>query len=283
MVHLFDPPFIPPDSPPNPPKVAFLDGRFQPTTYVTQTAGGASPDPTQCPFFADSDVASLRTAVGDLSGDLDLLLTNEWPRGILIGLGEGDKPKKTEPGCQPVTDLLKICRPRYLASGCSAEFYARPPYANPDLGLGSHVTRFVALAATGNALKAKSLHALQLVPAGLMTPEQLGERPSDTTPYPYASAGRDPALNPSAAQAKRDRMEGDADKGLGDQGDWRWQAGPNKKQRQEAAQALPSRGNPEVVRDVRKTVHVGNLPRQCEEKELIDFLSAVGPVADVRR
>jgi hypothetical protein len=54
---------------------------------------------------------------------------------------------------------------------------------------GAHVTRFVALAAAGNARKAKALHALALVPAAAMAPEALAQAPADTTACPFALPG----------------------------------------------------------------------------------------------
>ena len=38
-----------------------------------------------------------------------------------------------------------------------------------------------------------------------------------------------------------------------------------------------------MVRDQRKTVFVRNLPRQCAEEDLVEFMSAAGAVVDVRR
>ena len=51
------------------------------------------------------------------------------------------------------------------------------------------MTRFVALAAFGNAGKAKALHALALVPAADMAPEALTAKPADTTACPFARPG----------------------------------------------------------------------------------------------
>lgn len=47
------------------------------------------------------------------------------------------------------------------------------------------MTRFIALGSVGNAAKAKSLHALALVPAAEMDVATLTQRPEGTTPCPY--------------------------------------------------------------------------------------------------
>lgn len=53
------------------------------------------------------------------------------------------------------------------------------------MGAGAHVTRFIGLGSVGNAAKAKSLHALALVPAAEMDVATLTQRPEGTTPCPY--------------------------------------------------------------------------------------------------
>ncbi len=47
------------------------------------------------------------------------------------------------------------------------------------------MTRFIGLGSVGNAAKAKSLHALALVPAAEMDVATLTQRPEGTTPCPY--------------------------------------------------------------------------------------------------
>ena len=76
-----------------------------------------------------------------------------------------------------VAEVATVARPRYHFAGSKNTFYARPPYTNPDLGAGSHVTRFIGLAAVGNAAKQKSLHALGLTPASQMDLKTLQQKP----------------------------------------------------------------------------------------------------------
>lgn len=76
-----------------------------------------------------------------------------------------------------MAEVAALARPRYHFAGTKNTFYARPPYTNPDLGAGTHVTRFIGLAAVGNVAKQKSLHALGLVPAADMDVEALQQKP----------------------------------------------------------------------------------------------------------
>ena len=85
-------------------------------------------------------------------------------------------------GSGPVAEIAALVRPRYHFAGTKNTFYARPPYSNPDLGAGSHVTRFIGLAAVGNVAKQKSLHALGLVPAAEMDMETLQQKPEVSFP-----------------------------------------------------------------------------------------------------
>ena len=47
------------------------------------------------------------------------------------------------------------------------------------------MTRFIGLGGVGNPVKAKTLHALALVPAAEMDVATLTQRPEGTTPCPY--------------------------------------------------------------------------------------------------
>ena len=76
-----------------------------------------------------------------------------------------------------VAEVAALARPRYHFAGIKNTFYLRDPYINPDLGAGSHVTRFIALAAVGNVAKQKWLHALGLLPAAHMDVQALQQKP----------------------------------------------------------------------------------------------------------
>lgn len=76
-----------------------------------------------------------------------------------------------------MAEIAALARPRYHFAGTKNTFYARPPYTNPDLGAGSHVTRFIGLAGVGNVAKQKWLHALGLLPAADMDVAALQQKP----------------------------------------------------------------------------------------------------------
>lgn len=76
-----------------------------------------------------------------------------------------------------MAEVAALARPRYHFAGTKNTFYARPPYTNPDLGAGSHVTRFIGLAGVGNVAKQKWLHALGLLPAADMDVAALQQKP----------------------------------------------------------------------------------------------------------
>lgn len=76
-----------------------------------------------------------------------------------------------------MAEIAALARPRYHFAGTKNTFYARPPYTNPDLGAGSHVTRFIGLAGVGNVAKQKWLHALGLLPAADMDVAVLQQKP----------------------------------------------------------------------------------------------------------
>lgn len=87
-------------------------------------------------------------------------------------------------GSQPVCDVAAITRPRYHFVSDIPVFFTRAPYINPDLGAGSHATRFISLAPYGIPNQ-KSLTALQLVPADQMDPKDRHALPVDSTQFPY--------------------------------------------------------------------------------------------------
>ena len=89
-------------------------------------------------------------------------------------------------GSTVVATLAQTARPRYHVAACSDLFHQRAPYMNRDLGTGSHATRFISLAAVGNAAKAKWAHALQLAPCGRMPAADLTAKPADATASPYS-------------------------------------------------------------------------------------------------
>lgn len=87
-------------------------------------------------------------------------------------------------GSDYVSEVVKTARPRYHFSSDAPVHFTRAPYINPDLGAGTHVTRFISLAPFGIP-KQKAMTALQLVPADKMNPQVLHAIPPESTRYPY--------------------------------------------------------------------------------------------------
>lgn len=166
-------------------------------------------------------------------GDVDMLVTDEWPQGVLTGAApvEGATPANTRSACmarslvhtnadsasfcmrcagrhawerqygyrgrgfagaptgsEAAAELAQVARPRYHFAASGGVFHQRAPYMNRDLGAGAHATRFIGLAAVGNAGKAKWAHALQVQPAAQMSQAELCTRPEGCSESPYMLA-----------------------------------------------------------------------------------------------
>eukprot|EP00873_Tetraselmis_striata_P042256 jgi/Tetstr1/462520/TSEL_007509.t1 len=169
--------------------VAFLDGLFHPTEYAADTLDD---DASSCRYFREMDIAKLKLAA-DGAGDIDVFLTCQWPAGLLAGVPPPLRPKGMEGGgnlknsATLLNDTAALIRPRYHVASGEGIYYARPPYQNPDRGVGGHVTRFIGLAPVGNAAKEKSLHALKLTPMARMDLGDVMAKPPDTTLCPYTT------------------------------------------------------------------------------------------------
>eukprot|EP00208_Stichococcus_sp_RCC1054_P002085 CAMPEP_0206146064 /NCGR_PEP_ID=MMETSP1473-20131121/29358_1 /ASSEMBLY_ACC=CAM_ASM_001109 /TAXON_ID=1461547 /ORGANISM="Stichococcus sp, Strain RCC1054" /LENGTH=638 /DNA_ID=CAMNT_0053542501 /DNA_START=442 /DNA_END=2358 /DNA_ORIENTATION=+ len=248
--------------------VAFLDGLAAP-----RGQGNAGTDPTTLHggrYNTKVHWDALTAAVERTEGDIDLLLTCDWPADVAAGLPSNAGPPDgaAAGGSEPLSAIAVAIRPRYHVCGGRGVFWARLPYMNKDLGAGSHATRFIALAAVGNAAKQKSLHALGMVPAAHMDASALNARPEGATGSPYEAA---------AASRKRSAAES-RDEELGIQ-DWRWQ----DRKRARPPAAAPSLGRPGVTKDDSCSVYVRNLPFHGTEQDIEDHFSSAGEVVDVRR
>ncbi|PSC76403.1 Zinc finger CCCH domain-containing 64 [Micractinium conductrix] len=255
--------------------VAFLDGTYNaPAFRAPETSATSSPG---CRYYSENDVDRLKLALVRAEGDVDVLLTCEWPAGTCDGLPDAAKPQdvKKLDGSTVCAEVAMACRPRYHIAAGKHAFYARPPYINKDLGAGSHVTRFIALAGVGVS-KQKWLHALALTPAAQMTPEQLTVIPEGSTPCPYEIASKKRA----AQEAEKEEA------GLGNQ-DWRWQQRGAKRQQlapgERAPIAAPSLGRKDIVKDKSKTAFVSNVAFRATEDDIVDYFSQCGTVVDVVR
>lgn len=206
------------------------------------------------------------------------------------------------------TELAITARPRYHVAGGQGLFYARPPYANPDLGAGQRPTRFVGLgsvtgaapypatapggggaglgrAAAGSGA-AKWLHALGLPPAALMTTDALAALPDGTTPCPYPNAG-------GLELDRKRRVAFDVDGPPRDAHcSWRWMqpkrmrgggsggGGGGGRMHQSGAPPFVPWGRAGVVMDSARSVFVRNLPDEATLEEVAGFFSQAGQVID---
>jgi len=248
--------------------VAFLDGTYDEAAFSADTID----EEGSCRHFRELDVARLKMAA-DGAGDIDLLLTNQWPISILNGVPAPAHPKglavgaAPRSGCRVLDELADAMRPRYHLAAGEDIYFARPPYQNPDRGVGGHVTRFIGLAPFGNAAKQKSLHALKLVPMSKMEIATLLARPTDTTPYPFNF--------PTDGKACKRPPEED----IGVQ-TWRWEQAGGKRPRP-AGKPIP--GRPGVAKDAAATIYARNVPFAATEQDLEAFFSKIGQIVDIRR
>ena len=269
-------------------QVAFLDGKYNALAYNQQQEkqqDGNNVTSTTPRYYSPADVDAVKNAVSNAEGDIDFLLTNEWPAGVCAGLPEASLPSPpttttttntpttttTTRGTTLCAELAIAVRPRYHVASGEHIFYARLPYLNPDLGAGTLATRFLSLGAIGNASKQKWLHALGVTPASHMTPEDLASAPQGATKSPYHLT-RTTGTKRAAAAAVEDAT-------LGEQS-WRWQ---DRAKRARAPIAAPSLGRADVAKDRSKSIFVRNVPFAATEEELIAFFSQAGTVVDLVR
>ena len=203
-------------------------------------------------------------------GVVDLLLTNEWPRGCdhNATAAPGDAVATASAAGSPaISDVARDVQPRYHVCGTGGCHYAREPYKNPR----GHATRLVALAPVGNDRKERWLHALALLPAAKQPPSALQQLPPDTTRNPYDAP---PHGGPNGS-GKNVNLYGRGEEfnhaGI------RWEEPKAKKARMAGnVRTDPLRGDPD------KTVFVRNLNFRADEGALAEFFAQCGELADLR-
>ena len=266
-------------------KVAYLAGSYNAAAY-----SNASDDATTSSmYFSKAAVDDLKAQIMNMEGDLDLLLTSEWPAGV-------DKKPNNPLASRIVAEVAMVARPRYHISGPAATttkpggavhptnpttpstnsttttttatttttgpiYYQRLPYVNDDKGTGKHATRFIGLAPVANPEKQQWMQALALVPCEHMPEEQFRSIPPDATPCPYKTVN-----------SKRESMSADAG---------------NVANKRVKRMAAPSEGRLDIVKDKSKTVFVRNVPFAATEEDIIAYFAAAvgtaGTVEDVVR
>lgn len=242
-------------------KVAFLDGQYNAIAYGS--------DEDSHLYYTKATIEALKGEIMKMDGDLDILLTNDWPEGVLTAAIKGSHgfSEKVTSSSGPVAELALLARPRYHISGSNNLHFARLPYINEDKGTGKHVTRFIGLGNVANPEKQKWIQALALVPSEKMEAGQFNSIPPESTVCPYTLL---------ALSAKK-RLAEEAT--VGEQ-PWRWQDNTKK---QRVPMAAPSYGRQDVVKDRSKTIFVRNVPFGATENELIAYFSSAGKVVDIVR
>lgn len=173
-----------------------------------------------------NDVAGLRVAYSDSvdesdpaflrflsklrqpgAGAVDVLLTPDWPRGVLAGLPPTALPPPVQPlfyaGTPAAARAAQHAEPRYHFAGGRKAFFQRPPYhaggrgdtansssSSSGTSSGNGITRFISLSAVAagdDKGEKKYLHALNLAPAASLDAAALREVPVGTTNNPYGT------------------------------------------------------------------------------------------------
>jgi diadenosine tetraphosphate (Ap4A) HIT family hydrolase len=169
-------------------RIAYVSGQF------------ACADADRSSFLRTDFESLVSTWASDVRRGVDILLTNEWPRHLLVGVPPDALPPNVaanaDLGVDGVATVARTLKPRYhfAATGAADEplFYLRPPYeANRasinDFGR-THVTRFVSLAPVDNPAKQKFVYAVNVTPIDDMTDAAINERPPNTTNSPFVLA-----------------------------------------------------------------------------------------------
>nr|XP_043616736.1 zinc finger CCCH domain-containing protein 64 [Erigeron canadensis] len=141
--------------------------------------------------YSQDDIDALR-ALAEEPGIIDIFLTNEWPSGILNRASTTDIPPgilDSPGGDATISELVAEIKPRYHVTGTKGVYYAREPYLNVD---AVHITRFIGLAAVGNASKQKFIHAISPTPASTMSSNEISTKPPNTTLSPYTYVEKEP-------------------------------------------------------------------------------------------
>lgn len=137
-------------------RIVSLGGQLDPNII-----GGHSKD-SYLPFYSDTDSKVLRGAK-----TADILVTGDWPEGIRSRSKVAFSPETQPRSQQCVTDLDVVLKPRYHFSTSGPNFYEREPFFHLPSEATDNlypITRFISLAAYGNATKQKWIYAFSLDP-----------------------------------------------------------------------------------------------------------------------
>uniref|UniRef100_A0A0G4F9P2 RRM domain-containing protein n=1 Tax=Chromera velia CCMP2878 TaxID=1169474 RepID=A0A0G4F9P2_9ALVE len=150
-------------------------------------------------------------------GGIDLLVTCEWPSGVMGGLPP-DMTKKVDEYLPPpvraslesniIAEVARTIEPRYHIVAGGGFFFSRPPFICP---VGGHASRFICLGSVGVATSAdrRPMHALKLFPFAQASKDRdFFTQSADFTPSPYE-------VNKAAAERRGEVPQGDQSRKAG--------------------------------------------------------------------
>jgi hypothetical protein len=86
--------------------VAFLDGSYDAAAYNSSGSSAAG-----SPHYSRADVEQLKKALQQMEGEVDLLLTCEWPQGLLAGVPKNLMPSGERAVCKRCAGgVREVCR-----------------------------------------------------------------------------------------------------------------------------------------------------------------------------
>mmetsp|Transcript_33531 Transcript_33531/g.60570 ORF Transcript_33531/g.60570 Transcript_33531/m.60570 type:complete len:525 (-) Transcript_33531:739-2313(-) len=227
---------------------------------------------TSCRHYTSSDVQHLKSELQTLEGEVDVLLTCEWPKAVTQGVPEGLLPQDLpipSPGSEIVAEIVTLSRPRYhltcsTVGGANLHF-VRPPFTHRDLGAGIRSTRFISLASLAHPTKQKAMHALNLSPCNDMDPSVLSSPPEGATPSPFEVAAKRPMPEPEPMPTPN----------------WRFEMPEPKRFRREAPKAIEA--PVDIPFDPTSCVIIRNAPWSASAEDVTAFFQGVANVVSVSR
>jgi len=201
-------------------RVAYLSGRYDSEVYSAQAQSDSGPAFVGAAYTPHAIKALVQLAQEQDSSPIDVLLTAEWPSGLLDNVLDAEKPVDPDGGvaidwqsisAPPLAELVMALEPRYHIFGAGDLFYKRPPFQTRRRG---HVCRSIGLGKVGSRGAGRLwIHGLALSPASSMPSAALMQRPANTTPLPFAVADAAASLKREAAKMEQDAADGVNDSG----------------------------------------------------------------------
>jgi len=93
-------------------RVAFLDGTYDASVYREPVRAGEGGR-----FYHESDVFTLLKMAGAGAGEVDLLLTCDWPRDVLTYATQPPPGVELRGGSPVVAEVAEKIKPRYHFAG----------------------------------------------------------------------------------------------------------------------------------------------------------------------